>query len=302
MAGTKTIAAVVVVGFAAVIVYSSLFTVNQTQQALVLQLGNPKRAIVEPGLNFKMPFIQNVEYYDSRILDLDPPQQQILLADQKRINVDAFARWKITDALEFRKRAVTFANFRQIFGNRLNSAVRGEMAKVSLADLLSDTRVEVMGLITNQMRSQAAEFGVEVIDVRVGRTDLPVETSQAVYNRMRSDRVKEAAQLRAEGEEIKAKIQAEADRERTVILAEANRQGQILRGEGEATRNAVLAEAFGRDAEFFAFYRSMEAYRDSLSSGTTMVLSPDSDFFRFFGRLPESRANEGTAEAFLEEE
>ena len=302
MAGTKTIAAVVVIGFAAVIVYSSLFTVNQTQQALVLQLGNPKRAIVEPGLNFKMPFIQNVEYYDSRILDLDPPQQQILLADQKRINVDAFARWKITDALEFRKRAVTFANFRQIFGNRLNSAVRGEMAKVSLADLLSDTRVEVMGLITNQMRSQAAEFGVEVIDVRVGRTDLPVETSQAVYNRMRSDRVKEAAQLRAEGEEIKAKIQAEADRERTVILAEANRQGQILRGEGEATRNAVLAEAFGRDAEFFAFYRSMEAYRDSLSSGTTMVLSPDSDFFRFFGRLPESRANEDTTEAFLDKE
>ena len=292
MAGTKTIAAVVSVGFAAVIAYSSLFTVNQTQQALVLQLGNPKRAIIEPGLNFKVPFIQNVEYYDSRILDLDPPQQQILLADQKRINVDAFARWKITDALEFRKRAVTFANFRQIFGNRLNSAVRGEMAKVSLADLLSDTRVEVMGLITNQMRSQAAEFGVEVIDVRVGRTDLPVETSQAVYNRMRSDRVKEAAQLRAEGEEIKAKIQAEADRDRTVILAEANRQGQILRGEGEATRNAVLAEAFGRDAEFFAFYRSMEAYRDSLSSGTTMVLSPDSDFFRFFARLPESRVNE----------
>ena len=292
MAGTKTIAAVVSIGFAAMIAYSSLFTVNQTQQALVLQLGNPKRAIIEPGLNFKVPFIQNVEYYDARILDLDPPQQQILLADQKRINVDAFARWKITDALEFRKRAVTFANFRQIFGNRLNSAVRGEMAKVSLADLLSDTRVEVMGLITNQMRSQAAEFGVEVIDVRVGRTDLPVETSQAVYNRMRSDRVKEAAQLRAEGEEIKAKIQAEADRDRTVILAEANRQGQILRGEGEATRNAVLAEAFGRDAEFFAFYRSMEAYRDSLSSGTTMVLSPDSDFFRFFARLPESRVNE----------
>ena len=189
MAGTKTIAAAVVIGFAAVIAYSSLFTVNQTQQALVLQLGNPKRAIVEPGLNFKVPFIQNVEYYDARILDLDPPQQQILLADQKRINVDAFARWKITDALEFRKRAVTFANFRQIFGNRLNSAVRGEMAKVSLADLLSNTRVEVMGLITTQMRSQAAEFGVEVIDVRVGRTDLPVETSQAVYNRMRSDRV-----------------------------------------------------------------------------------------------------------------
>ena len=294
MAGTKTIAAAVVIGFAAVIAYSSLFTVNQTQQALVLQLGNPKRAIVEPGLNFKVPFIQNVEYYDARILDLDPPQQQILLADQKRINVDAFARWKITDALEFRKRAVTFANFRQIFGNRLNSAVRGEMAKVSLADLLSNTRVEVMGLITTQMRSQAAEFGVEVIDVRVGRTDLPVETSQAVYNRMRSDRVKEAAQLRAEGEEIKAKIQAEADRDRTVILAEANRQGQILRGEGEANRNAVLAEAFGRDAEFFAFYRSMEAYRDSLSSGTTMVLSPDSDFFRFFGRLPESRVNESS--------
>ena len=271
---------------AAVVAYSALYTVHQTQQALVLQFGNPVGVVREPGLKVKVPFIQDVTYYERRILDLDPPVQQVLLADQKRINVDSFARYRIVDPLEFRKRARTTANFRQIMGDRLNSAVRAEVAKVSLADMLSARRVEVMNKIARLLTEQVNEFGVEFIDLRIGRTDLPEETLQAVYNRMRSDRVAQAAQLRAEGEEQKLRIQADADRQRTVIIAEATRQSSVLRGEGEGQRNKVLADAFGQDVEFFDFYRSMEAYGEALGEGTTMVLSPDSEFFRYFGSTP----------------
>ena len=266
-----------------VVAYSTAFTVHQTQQALVLQFGNPIRTIPDPGLHFKLPFVQNVEYYDRRILDLDPPVQEVILADQKRINVDAFARYKIVDPLEFRKRAVTDQNFRQLFGNRLNAAIRAEIGKILLSDMLTEKRALVMDIISKQMKAQAAEFGTEVIDVRIGRTDLPEETAQAVYNRMRSDRVADAAQLRAEGEEQKLIIQALADKERTIILAEAQRQSEILRGQGEGERNRILGEAFSKDVEFFDFYRSMEAYGEALGEGTTMVLTPDSDFFRYFG-------------------
>ena len=266
-----------------VVAYSTAFTVHQTQQALVLQFGNPIRTIPDPGLHFKLPFVQNVEYYDRRILDLDPPVQEVILADQKRINVDAFARYKIVDPLEFRKRAVTDQNFRQLFGNRLNAAIRAEIGKILLSDMLTEKRSLVMDIISRQMKAQAAEFGTEVVDVRIGRTDLPEETAQAVYNRMRSDRVADAAQLRAEGEEQKLIIQALADKERTIILAEAQRQSEILRGQGEGERNRILGEAFGKDPEFFDFYRSMEAYGEALGEGTTMVLTPDSDFFRYFG-------------------
>ncbi len=271
---------VVVLGFVA---YSSMFTVHQTQQALVLQFGSPVRLVRAPGLNVKVPFVQNVEFFDRRILDLDPPVQEVILFDQKRINVDAFARYRIVDALEFRKRAGNDANFRQVFGNRLNAAIRAEIGKILLPDMLTEKRAQVMDIIAKQMKAQAAEFGTEVIDVRIGRTDLPDETAQSVYNRMRSDRVAYSAQLRAEGEEQKLKIQALADRERTIIIAEAQRQSEILRGQGEGERNRILGEAFGQDPEFFDFYRSMEAYGEALSEGTTMVLTPDSDFFRFFG-------------------
>ncbi len=273
----------VIIAVIGVIAYSAAFTVHQTQQALVLQFGNPIRTVPEPGLQFKLPFVQNVEFYDRRILDLDPPVQEVILFDQKRINVDAFARYRIVDPLEFRKRAVTDLNFRQVFGNRLNAAIRAEIGKILLSDMLTEKRSEVMDIISTQMKSQAAEFGTEVIDVRIGRTDLPEETAQSVYNRMRSDRVAYSSQLRAEGEEKKLKIQALADKERTIILAEAQRQSEILRGQGEGERNRILAEAFGKDPEFFDFYRSMEAYGEALGEGTTMVLSPDSEFFRFFG-------------------
>jgi membrane protease subunit HflC len=261
----------------------AVFTVHQTKQALILQFGNPIRVEREPGLKFKMPFIQNVEYYDRRILDLDPPSQEVVLADQKRINVDSFARFRIVDPLEFRKKAVTDVNFRQIFGNRLNGAVRAEVGQVFLADMLTKKRGEIMEKISTLMKAQAAEFGTEVVDVRIGRTDLPQATAQSVYNRMRSDRIASAALLRAEGEEQKLKIQAEADKQRTIIIAEAQRLAEILRGQGEGERNRILGEAFGQDPGFFDFYRSMEAYGEALGAGTTMVLTPDSEFFRFFG-------------------
>jgi len=270
---------------AGVTAYGALFTVHQTQQALILQLGNPIRTVPEPGLHFKLPFIQNIEFYDNRILDLDPPVQEVILLDQKRINVDAFARYKIVNPLEFRKRAVTNQNFRQVFGNRLNAAIRAEIGKILLGDMLTEKRSQVMDVISRHMKAQAAEFGTEVIDVRIGRTDLPEATAQAVYNRMRSDRVAHAAKLRAEGEEQKLKIQAIADKDRTIIIAEAQRESEILRGQGEGERNQILGEAFGQDPEFFDFYRSMEAYGEALGEGTTMVLSPDSEFFRFFGTV-----------------
>ena len=274
---------------AGVTAYGALFTVHQTQQALILQLGNPIRTVPEPGLHFKLPFIQNIEFYDRRILDLDPPVQEVILLDQKRINVDAFARYKIVNPLEFRKRAVTNQNFRQVFGNRLNAAIRAEIGKILLGDMLTEKRAQVMDFISRQMKAQAAEFGTEVIDVRIGRTDLPEATAQAVYNRMRSDRVAHAAKLRAEGEEQKLKIQAIADKDRTIIIAEAQRQSEILRGQGEGERNRILGEAFGQDPEFFDFYRSMEAYGEALGEGTTMVLNPDSEFFRFFGTVKKKK-------------
>jgi membrane protease subunit HflC len=263
---------------------ASLFTVHQTQQALVLQFGNPVRVESEPGLKFKLPFVQDVTFYDRRILDLDPPAQEIILNDQKRINVDSFVRYKIINPLEFLKTAQTDANFRQIFGGRLNAAVRSEVGKVLLQDMLSNKRDDVMALITKQLMKQASQFGIEVIDVRIGRTDLPDTTSQSVYNRMRSQRIAEAAKLRSQGAELKAKIQAGADRERTVILADAQKDSQIQRGMGEGVKTEILNSAFGQDEGFFEFYRSMEAYSEAFGEGTTMVLSPDSDFFQILWR------------------
>ena len=275
----------VIVAVSGLCAFSALFTVRQDQQALVLQFGNPVGVERTPGLKVKIPFIQNVEYYDRRILDLDPPVQEVILADQKRINVDAFARYRIVDPLEFRKRAGTDANFRQVFGGRLNAGIRSEIGKILLPDMLTDKRAQIMDRIANLLRAQAPEFGVEVIDVRIGRTDLPEATSQAVYNRMRSDRIAEAAELRAKGEEQKTRIQAEAERDKVIILAEARRKSEILRGEGDGARTRVLNAAYGKDAEFFDFYRSLEALGIAVNEGTSMVLSPDSELFQFFNAL-----------------
>ncbi len=273
----------VVVIAGGIVAYGSMFTVHQASQALVLQFGNPIRVERDPGLKFKVPFLQNVEYFDRRILDLDPNPQEVILQDQKRVNVDSFARYRIVDPLEFRKKVSTDLEFRAVFGGRLNSAVRAEVGKVLLGDMLTAKRADVMHLISEQLKSQGADFGVEVIDVRIGRTDLPDTTSQAVYNRMRSSRVAQAAELRAKGEEEKTKIQAGADRERTVILANAQKEAEIARGQGEGARTTILNSAFGKDAEFFGFYRTMEAYGKAFDKGTSLVLSPNSDFMRFFG-------------------
>ena len=271
----------------AIVSLGTLFTVHQREQALILQFGNPVRVIANPGLQIKIPFIQNVEYYDRRILDLDPPVQEIILSDQKRVNVDAFARYKIVDPLEFRKKALTDANFRQVFGNRLNSAVREEIGKILLGDMLTEKRAQVMSLITQQMKAQASEFGTEVVDVRIGRTDLPDTTAQAVYNRMQSDRVADAAELRANGEKEKLNIQAKANKTRTIIISEATKTSEILRGEGDGRRTKILNDAYGQDRSFFDFYRSMDALGNSVTEGTTMVLSPDSELFRFFNDIPK---------------
>ncbi len=291
-------AALIGLGVAVVVVLivgmNALFTVHQTQLALVLQFGDPRRVVEEPGLNAKIPFIQNVEYFDKRILDLDPPIQQVILSDKKRIDVDSFARYRIVDPLEFKKKAVTDANFRSVFGGRLNSAVRAQVAKVGLSDMVSAKRDDVMLEITNLLKAQAADFGVVVVDVRIGRTDLPEDISNDVYNRMRSEREREASLLRAEGDELKQRIVADADRQKTIIIAEATRQARILEGTGDAERNRILGDAYGIDPEFFAFYRSMEAYRSALGGDdTTMVLSPDSAFFRFFGDITGGVAPRG---------
>ena len=275
----------VVVIIGGIVAFSSLYTVHQTQQALILEFGQPRHEEPRPGLHAKLPW-RTATYYDKRILSLDPPAQEIILADQKRINVDAFVRYRIVSPLRFKLRADTEINFIDIFGRILNSAVRAEVGRVLLADMLSSKRDNVMSRITTELKRQAKDFGIVVVDVRIGRTDLPPTTSESVYNRMRSQRVAQAAKLRAEGAEIKARIQAEAERERTVILAEAQRKAQILRGEGEGQQTVILNSAFGQDPEFFAFYRSMEAYGAALADGTTMVLSPDSEFFRFFNDLP----------------
>lgn len=261
----------------------TLFKVAEPVQAIVFQFGDPRRVITEPGLAWKIPFIQEVEYFDKRILNLDPQPEEILLADQKRILVDTYARYRIVDPLKFFQSVRFERAFVQRFGSVLNAAVRDSVAKVEMIDLLSDKRIDVMNEIVEKVRQAAPQYGVTLVDVRIGRTDLPAQISQNVFDRMRTDRVQVANRLRAEGEEIKQRITAEAERQKTVILAEARRESNVLRGEGDAQRNRILGSAYGQDPEFFRFYRSMEAYREALGEGTSMVLSPDSEFFTYFG-------------------
>ena len=282
---TLIVLAIVVVG-GGILTSSSLFTVNQMAQAIVMQFGDPKRILRDPGLYVKIPFIQNVVYYDKRILDLDPPAEQVILADKKRINVDSYARYRIVDPLRFFQAVRTELRFRDRFGKILNSSVRNVLARHALIAVLSEKRDDIMGSIKSSVSAAAPNFGIEVIDVRIGRADLPEDISKNVFDRMRSEREREANLLRAEGDELKQKLTADADRQKTVIIAEANKQAQILMGEGDAGKNKILGDAFGQGPEFFAFIRSMEAYRGALGpEGTTLVLSPDSDFFRFFGDL-----------------
>jgi membrane protease subunit HflC len=285
----------VVVVVAGIVAMSSLFTVHQTKQAIVLQFGEAKRVIKEPGLAFKIPLVQNVVFYDNRVLDLDPPSFEVLLTDKKRIIIDAYSRYRIVDPLAFFRRVGTEEILRDRFGKIINSSLRRVIATVSLRDLLSEKRNDIMATIQAVVSESAASFGVEIVDIRIGRTELPTQTRQSVFDRMRTEREREARELRAEGGEEARKIRAKADLEKTVLLAEAERLAQIMRGEGEGGRNRILGEAYGKDPAFFDFYKSLAEYRKNLvDTGTTMVLSPDSEFFRFFEsdqgqKIPKSR-------------
>jgi len=274
----------VVVG--GVLASSAVFTVHQVEQAIVLQFGNPVKVITEPGLNWKIPFLQNVRMYERRTLNLDPPEFELLLDDKKRIKVDAFARYRITDALTFLKVLGSEATARDRLGNIVNSSVRRVIAKTSLTDLLSPKRAGFMNQIQAEVEAVAQTLGITIIDIRIGRTDLPPQTSQAVFNRMRTEREREARELRAQGGEIAQIIRANADREKVILLANATRISEQLRGEGDGERNLILGKAYNQDAEFFQFYRSLREYEKNLiGNDTTMVLSPNSDFFRFFNSI-----------------
>jgi modulator of FtsH protease HflC len=264
--------------------FSAFFTVDQTQLALVLQFGEPRQVISEPGLKVKVPFVQNVLFFDKRLLNVDPPEQEVIMADQKRIDADAYARFRIVDPLAFYQAVVNEDGARSQLGAVINSSMRRVLGSVPLAAILSPERDRIMASIQQEVTDAAKRFGVQVIDVRLRRADLPEQTSQAIYQRMISERQREAKQYRAEGAQQGLEIRAKADRDKVVLLAEAANKAQGTRGEGDATSIKIYADAFGKDPQFFAFYRSMEAYREALgNSDTTMILSPDSEFFRFFG-------------------
>jgi membrane protease subunit HflC len=264
--------------------YTSVFFVHQTQQALVLRLGEPRRVISTPGLQFKLPLVESVVYVDKRILDLDAPAQEIIASDQKRLVVDAFARYKIDDPLKFYQSVGTIDGANSRLAAILNSALRRVLGESTFIQLVRDERANLMSRIREQVDREAENFGIEVVDVRIRRADLPDANSQAVYQRMQTERQREAAEIRAQGAQLAQTIRARADRDVTVILAEALSRGDHIRGEGEGERNRIFAEAFGQDPDFFAFYRSMQAYETGLKANDTrLLLSPDSDFFRYFG-------------------
>lgn len=262
----------------------SAFIVPETHQTLVLQFGDPVQKHTAPGLKFKIPFIQQVIVLDKRVLDVDPPPEEVILADQKRLVVDTFARYRIIDMLEFYKSLSTEQQANTRLNNMINSTMRSILGNATLDDVLSEKRGELMLTLKQQVNTSVTRLGIEIVDIRIGRADLPEQTSQAIYARMRTEREREAAEFRAQGQEQAQEIRSKADKERTVLLAEAEKQAQISRGQGDAEAIKIYAAAFQRDPEFYSFYRTMEAYRDSLSGeNTTMVLSPDNEFLRYFG-------------------
>ena len=269
----------------AVVAYQAIFVVQEVNQAIVLQFGDPKKIITKPGLNFKIPFIQNVVYLDRRVLNLDNPPEEVIAADQKRLIVDAFARFKIVDPLKFYISVGNERVARSRLATIINSRIRSVLGTQQLATLLSTDRAVHMGTIQNDVNTEAQNFGITIVDVRIKRADLPQANSEAIFKRMQTEREREAKEFRAQGAEMAAKITSTADKEVTVILANANKQSEIMKGEGDGQRNKIFADAFGRDPQFFAFYRAMQSYEKALIGGdTSLILSPDSDFFKFFGK------------------
>ncbi len=276
----------VLLGIGAFGIYNAIFFVDEREQAIVLQFGEFKQAYTDPGMKFKVPFIQDVVYYPKRALPVDPSPQQAILADQKRIDVDSYAYYRITDPLQFFRvlNNVQTANSR--IGDRVNSTIREALGRYTLASMLSPERLKLISDVRTSLNKDLADQGVELLDVQIRRADLPAQTSAAIFARMISEREREAKEFRAQGDKLRQEIQSRADRQRTVLLSEAEKEAQELRGKGDAEAISIYAEAFNVDPDFYAFYRSMEAYRNSLTGdGTTMVLSPNSDFFRYFGNI-----------------
>jgi membrane protease subunit HflC len=264
--------------------YGSVFTVQQTEQALVVRFGRPVDVVTDPGLHFKAPFMDTVIPVDKRILDLENPAQELIASDQKRLVVDAFARYRIKDALQFYQSVGSIQAANLQLTTLLNSSLRRVLGEVTLIKIVRDEREALMARIRDQLDKEAGGYGIQVVDVRIRRADLPDQNSQAVYQRMKTERQREAAEFRAQGNQKAQEIRSNADREATIIVAEANSKAEQIRGEGDAERNRLFAEAYGKDPDFFAFYRSMTAYENSLKSNDTrFLLRPDSDFFRFFG-------------------
>jgi modulator of FtsH protease HflC len=283
-AGISGVVALIILGALAVVGYAALFVVRQTEQALVVRLGEPVRVITDPGLHFKVPFIDTVISIDKRILDLENPAQEIIASDQKRLVVDAFARYRIKNPLRFYQTVGSIQSANVQLATLLNAALRRVLGEVSFTNLVRDNRHALMIRIREQLDREADVYGIAVVDVRIRRADLPEQNSQAVYQRMQTERQREAAEFRAEGAQRAQEIRSRADREATIIVAEANQKSEQLRGDGDGERNRIFAEAYGKDAEFFAFYRSMSAYEQGLKGNDTrFLLRPDSDFFRFFG-------------------
>ena len=273
----------VLFGAAAAALYASAFIVHQNEQALVLEFGKLKRIVQEPGLNWKLPVVETVDIFDKRILDLDAASQEVTASDQKRLIVDAFVRYKIVDPLKFYQTLRYEGAVRSRMGPITESALRRVLGGSTFQDLVRDKREELMKKIAAQVNHEGKEFGLEVVDVRIKRADLPEQNLKSVFDRMRAERQREAAEFRGQGTGEANRIRATADREVTIIKAEATRKGETLRGEGEAERNKIFADAFNRDPDFFAFYRSMQAYEAGLkSSDTRLVITPDTDFFKYF--------------------
>ena len=277
------IAALFVLFVVLIVGYSSVFTVAQTEQVLVVRLGEPIRVVIEPGLNFKAPFIDTVISIDKRILDLENPSQEVIASDQKRLVVDAFARYRIKNALRFYQSVGSIQAANIQLTTLLNASLRRVLGEVTFITVVRDQREALMARIREQLDHEADGYGIQVVDVRIRRADLPEQNSQAVYQRMQTERQREAAEFRAQGGQKAQEIRSNADREATVIVAEANSTAEQVRGAGDAERNRLFAEAYGKDPDFFAFYRSMSAYENGLKSNDTrFLLRPDSDFFKFF--------------------
>jgi len=287
---------VLVLVLAAIVLgYSSLFTVYQTQQALVVRLGQPVRVVTEPGLNFKVPLIDSVIGIDKRILDLENPAQEVIASDQKRLVVDAFARYRIQEPLRFYQTVNTVQGANSQLSVLLNAALRRVLGEATLTHVVRDERAQLMARVREQLDKEAQVYGISVVDVRIRRADLPEQNSQAVYQRMQTERQREAAEFRAQGSQKSQEIRSKADRDVTVLVAEATSKSEQVRGEGDGERNRIFAEAFGKDVDFFTFYRSMQAYEKGLQhNDTRLVLRPGSDFFRYFssptGQAPSENA------------